>query len=146
MLAGGLDRLYLAGNRDLLELVGDWGLLVSKMVPGLASTQSRSLTRNHLLATLAGATVVVVAGYRSGALDVAGQAARLGRPIGAVPCPVTSAASFGTLRLLRNDVASMITEVEDINKLLDPSSGNTGHDFGRKAGIADPAARAGRSL
>jgi pyruvate/2-oxoglutarate dehydrogenase complex dihydrolipoamide dehydrogenase (E3) component len=45
--------------------------------------------------------VIVEAGSRSGSLNTAGHAKALGRPLGAVPGPVTSASSEGCHRLLR---------------------------------------------
>lgn len=49
ILAGGLDRPYPSGHRDLLERVGREGLLVSELPPGSAPTRRRFLARNRLL-------------------------------------------------------------------------------------------------
>ena len=51
--------------------------------------------RNRLVTGLCDAVVVVEAGWRSGSLNTAAHAATLGRALGAVPGPVTSAASAG---------------------------------------------------
>ena len=124
VLAAGLDRLYPMGNNDLLERTGDVGLLVSEMPPGSVPTRSRFLARNRVLGAISGVTVIVEAGHRSGALNVAARAAQLGRLIGAVPGPVTSAASAGTHRLLRENVASLVTDSRDVVSLLgSPSVG-----------------------
>jgi DNA processing protein len=56
--------------------------------------------RNRIIAALSATTVVVEAGERSGALLTAGFARSLGRPVGAVPGPITSPASAGPNRLL----------------------------------------------
>lgn len=90
VLPGGLDRLYPAGNQDLLERVGKSGLLVSELPPRTPPTKWRFLQRNRILAALSGAVVIVEAGYQSGSLNTATHAATLGRPVGAVPGPVTS--------------------------------------------------------
>ena len=71
-----------------------------------------------MIAALADATVVVEAGWRSGSLNTAGHAAALARPLGAVPGPVTSAASAGCHRLLREFDARCITGAEDVVELL----------------------------
>ena len=68
---------------------------VSEYPPGLRPARYRFLTRNRLVAALAGATVVVEAGLRSGAANTAAWARALGRPVCAVPGPVTSSASAG---------------------------------------------------
>lgn len=78
----------------------------------------RFLQRNRLIAALTDATVVVEAGWRSGSLNTAGHAAALGRELGAVPGPITSAASAGSHRLLREYAAACITSASDIRELL----------------------------
>ena len=85
-LAGGVDRAYPAGHRDLLDrIVGAGGAVVTEVPCGAAPTKWRFLARNRLIAAAADATVVVEAGWRSGSLNTAGHAATLGRPLGAVP-------------------------------------------------------------
>jgi len=68
VMVGGLDQLYPSRNQELLERVGDLGLLASEMAPGATPTKWRFLARNRILSALSGATVVVEAGYRSGSL------------------------------------------------------------------------------
>lgn len=48
VLACGLDRLYPAGRNELLNLIGDVGLLVSELPPGATPTRHRFLARNRL--------------------------------------------------------------------------------------------------
>jgi DNA processing protein len=63
------------------------------------------------------ATVVLEAGWRSGSLNTAGHAASLGRPLGAVPGPVTSAASAGCHRLIRDFDAQCVTNADEMAEL-----------------------------
>ena len=65
MLAGGIDVPYPAGHAALLHRIGEQGLRVSEYPPGVRPARHRFLTRNRLVAALAGATVVVEAGVRS---------------------------------------------------------------------------------
>lgn len=118
ILAGGLDRLYPAGHSDLLQRIAAKGLLLSELPPGHAPTRMRFLQRGRLIAALSEATVVVEAGYRSGSLAIAEQARSLGRTVAAVPGPVTSAASAGAHRLLRDHKALLVTDVHDLHSLL----------------------------
>lgn len=118
VLAGGLDRLYPRGNTELLARIGERHLLVSEAPPGTAPTRWRFLSRNRLIAALSRATVVVEASWRSGALSTARHADQLSRPVGAVPGPITSAASAGCHRLLREHGAVLITEPDDVLDLL----------------------------
>lgn len=117
VLAGGVDRPYPSGHRDLLERVGDVGALVSELPPGSVPTRHRFLTRSRLLAAMSAATVVVEAGARSGALRVASEARQLGRQVGAVPGPVTSATSHGPHELLRTGHAHLVTSAPDVEQL-----------------------------
>ncbi|RLQ85873.1 DNA-processing protein DprA [Mycetocola zhadangensis] len=65
------------------------------------------------------ATVVLEAGWRSGSLNTAGHAAALGRPLGAVPGSVTSAASAGCHRLIREYGATCVTNADEMAELVD---------------------------
>jgi DNA processing protein len=78
--------------------------------------------RNRLIAAASDATVVVEAGRRSGSLNTAGHAAALGRPLGAVPGPITSSTSAGCHRLLREYDAVCITSAADVVELVLGSS------------------------
>lgn len=118
LLAGGVDRSYPAGHAGLIERVAASGAVVSEVPCGAAPTKWRFLQRNRLIAALSDATIVVEAGWRSGSLNTAGHAASLGRRLGAVPGPVTSAASAGTHRLLREYDAACITSAADVRELL----------------------------
>src|SRR5690606_5565399 len=84
LLAGGVDRPYPAGHRELFDRIIASGALVAETPCGTAPTKWRFLARNRLIAALGAATVVVEAGWRSGSLNTAGHAAALGRPLGAV--------------------------------------------------------------
>lgn len=118
LLAGGVDRPYPAGHTDLLQRIARTGAVVSEVPCGAAPTKWRFLARNRLIAAIADATVVVEAGWRSGSLNTAGHAASLGRAVGAVPGPVTSGASAGCHRMLREYDATCITSAADVRELL----------------------------
>lgn len=116
-LAGGVDRAYPAGHQQLIRQIADEGAVVSEVPCGAAPTKWRFLARNRLIAALGHATVVVEAGWRSGSLNTAGHAASLGRPLGAVPGPVTSASSSGCHRLLREYDAVCVTSAAEVREL-----------------------------
>ncbi|BBY32261.1 DNA protecting protein DprA [Mycolicibacter minnesotensis] len=117
VLAGGIDIAYPAGHSALLHRIGTHGLLVTEYPPGVRPARYRFLTRNRLVAALAGATVVVEAGLRSGAANTAAWARLLGRPVAAVPGPVTSAASAGCHVLLRGG-AELVTRADEVIELV----------------------------
>ena len=123
-LAGGVDRAYPAGHQQLIRQIAGRGAVVSEPPCGAAPTKWRFLARNRLIAALGQATVVIEAGWRSGSLNTAGHAAALGRPLGAVPGPVTSAASAGCHRLLREYDAQCVTSAEEVRELWGASGGS----------------------
>jgi DNA processing protein len=116
-LAGGVDRFYPMGHDALLTRIVQTGAVISELPCGAAPTKWRFLQRNRLIAATSAATVVLEAGIRSGSLNTAGHAAALGRPLGAVPGPVTSPASAGCHRLLREYDAVCVVDAEQMAEL-----------------------------
>jgi DNA processing protein len=116
-LAGGVDRYYPSGHDALLTRIAEEGAVVSEMPVSSSPTKWRLLSRNRLIAASTHATVVVEAGWRSGSLNTAGHANQLGRPVGAVPGPITSAASVGCHRLIRDYGATLITNTDEAAEL-----------------------------
>lgn len=117
-LAGGVDRPYPRGHENLLSHIAATGAVWSETPCGAAPTKWRFLTRNRLIAAMADAVVVVEAGWRSGSLNTAAHAATLGRALGAVPGPVTSAASAGCHRVLREFDGVCVTSSNDVLEML----------------------------
>jgi DNA processing protein len=118
VLAGGLDRPYPAAHKNLITAVANTGLVCSEVCPGTAPTRWRFLQRNRIIAALAAATLVTEAGARSGSINTAGHAAEIGRPVGAVPGQITSPASVGCHRLIREYGAELITNAHDVRALM----------------------------
>ncbi len=118
VLAGGADRAYPGAHDSLLERVSEAGAVCAEMIPGAAPTRWRFLMRNRIIAALSGATLVTEAGLRSGTLNTAGHAAELGRTIGAVPGPVTSTASAGCHKLIREYGAQLVTNAREACELV----------------------------
>jgi DNA processing protein len=132
-LAGGVDRFYPAGHDALLTKIVETGAVISELPCGQPPTRWRFLQRNRLIAAASQATIVLEAGWRSGSLNTAGHAAEIGRPLGAVPGPVTSAASAGCHRLIRDYGAALVTTADEMAELM---TGPTSR--------ADPAEHSGR--
>jgi DNA processing protein len=119
VLACGVDRAYPASHQLLLERIAASGLVVSEYPPGGVPGRHRFLVRNRLIAGLAAGTVVVEAGLRSGAQRTASDALSLGRPVMAVPGPVTSAMSVGCHQLVR-DGALLVTRSDEVLEEVAP--------------------------
>jgi DNA processing protein len=143
ILACGVDFPYPAGHADLFADIADQGLVISEWPPGRHPARVRFLIRNRVIAALSCGTVIVEAGERSGALNTARHAAELGRPLMAVPGPVTSAQSAGCHLIIREWGASCVTRATDIADLLSPLSAtdpqeSAGAAPGRGRGPATP--------
>lgn len=117
-LAGGVDRFYPSGHDALLARIMESGVVLAEAPCGYAPTKWRFLLRNRLIAASTQATIVMEAGWRSGSLNTANHAATLGRPLGVVPGPVTSASSAGCHRLLREYDAVCVTSASEMLELL----------------------------
>lgn len=140
-LAGGVDRFYPAGHESLLTRIAETGAVVSEVPCGQAPTKWRFLQRNRLIAAATAATVVVEAGWRSGSLNTAGHASALARPLGAVPGPVTSPASAGCHRLLREYDAVCVTDADQVVELVGGSPAELPGGAGAGAGGGAGAGR-----
>jgi DNA processing protein len=134
VMAGGVDRLYPAGNFDLLSAVMEKGVVLSEVPVGFAPHRSRFLARNRLIAA-ADATCVVEAAARSGALNTVNHALAFGRPVGAVPGPVTSASSQGCHALIRDGQAVLVAEAQHVMELAEPIGSGAVRE-GRRDGVA----------
>jgi DNA processing protein len=122
VLACGVDYAYPAGHAGLFAEIAEHGLVVSEWPPGRHPARLRFLVRNRTIAALTCGTVIVEAGERSGALNTARHAAQLGKPLMAVPGPVTSAQSAGCHRIIREWGATCVTRADDIIEMLSPLS------------------------
>ncbi|WP_131738009.1 DNA-processing protein DprA [Actinomadura roseirufa] len=114
IFANGVDVPYPASNEGLFAEMARRSLLVSESPPGVPPHRLRFLVRNRLIAALSRGSVIVEAEARSGALNTATWARRLGRVVMAVPGPVTSRTSVGCHRLLREEGTVLISRTAEI--------------------------------
>jgi DNA processing protein len=117
VLGTGIDVPYPVGHRALHRSIAARGLVVSENPPGATAHQGAFPRRNRIIAALAPVTIVVEAGFKSGALNTAAQALDLDRVVAAVPGPIDSEQSKGSNQLLR-DGAVVIACAEDALALL----------------------------
>jgi DNA processing protein len=112
VMGTGVDVPYPRSHRELHRSVGDKGLVISEQAPGSPAYQGSFPKRNRIIAALGRCTIVVEAGFKSGANSTARECQRLDRTVAAVPGPIDSPQSAGTNLLLR-DGAVMISSVAD---------------------------------
>jgi DNA processing protein len=127
VLGTGIDVPYPVGHRQLHRAIAERGLVVSENPPGMRAHLGAFPKRNRIIAALAPVTIVVEAGFRSGALNTASHALELGRVVAAVPGPIDSEQSRGSNQLLR-DGAVVIAAPDDALALLGVSEPRDGRE------------------
>jgi DNA processing protein len=118
VLGTGIDVPYPASNRPLHRKIRDHGLIISEAAPGAAAHRGSFPTRNRLIAALGQATIVVEAGWKSGALITADVANAIGRAVGIVPGPIDSPTSLGSNQRLRDGIGHCIAVIDDALELV----------------------------
>lgn len=121
--ACGIDQVYPARNKNLFSDIAQRpgrGCIVTEYPPEMPPHRHRFLTRNRLVAALTKGTVVVEAGWRSGALNTLSWAEGLGKVPMAVPGPITTNGSLGCNARLKEPTTQLVTSGEDVRELLSP--------------------------
>ncbi|MFC7679618.1 DNA-processing protein DprA [Paenibacillus sp. GCM10028914] len=113
VLGAGIDVIYPPENRSLYEEIATKGLIMSEYPPGTKAHPGFFPMRNRIIAGLTLGTLVVEADVRSGSLITADAALEAGRDVFAVPGPITSPKSHGTLDLIKQG-AKLVTCAQDI--------------------------------
>lgn len=113
VLGTAIDTVYPSEHSGLYQRIAQEGLLLSEYPIGTKSHPGLFPQRNRIIAGISRGTVVVEADIRSGSLITADQALEAGRDVFAVPGPITSPKSRGTLGLLKQG-AKIVTEPLDI--------------------------------
>ncbi len=127
----GVDVPYPAGHRALHAALVDRGTVVSEVEPGSLAGPGCFPRRNRIIAALSRVTVVVEAGFKSGAINTATHALELGRTVAAVPGRIDEERSAGSNRLIR-DGASVVADVDDLLMIYGIST--TFHTLGGSGG------------
>ncbi|WP_082096892.1 DNA-processing protein DprA [Paenibacillus wulumuqiensis] len=118
VLGTGINVIYPPENRSLYHTLSERGLIVSEYPIGTRSSPGLFPQRNRIIAGLSHGSVVVEADVRSGSLITADYAMDSNRDVFAVPGPITSPKSQGTLSLLKQG-AILVTGADDIIKEYD---------------------------
>jgi DNA processing protein len=113
VLGTGVDVPYPVGHRSLHLAIQAQGAVVSEVEPGTRAFRGCFPRRNRIIAALARVTVVVEAGFKSGAINTASQALDQGRLVAAVPGTIDDPRSAGSNLLIR-DGALVVADVEDM--------------------------------
>lgn len=146
VLAGGVDVPYPRAHTTLLARIAEEGAVVSESPLGESVRRQRFLTRNRVIAALGRATLVVEAADRSGTTATARAASAMNRPVLAVPGPISSAASAGCHRMIRDGLAILVADVPDLLDMLDLTHGRAARPGERMPHEGSPRSRDGLGL
>lgn len=136
VLGTGADVPYPAGHRTLHAEVARSGAVVSEMEPGMTAKPGCFPRRNRIIAALAQVTVVIEAGFKSGAINTANWAIEIGRTVAASPGHCDDPRAAGSNQLIR-DGAQVLCDVDDLLSLFELStSGHISETLG--VGPVDP--------
>lgn len=102
VLGAGVDVVYPPEHNRLHLEIAEQGLIVSEFPPGTRPSPGLFPLRNRIIAGLSRGVLIVEAAEKSGSLITADYALDCGRDVFAVPGPVTSPKSLGTLQLIKN--------------------------------------------
>lgn len=118
VLGCGVDICVPSSHQYLYDkIVTGGGCVVSTFPPGHQSTKGLFPARNALIAGLSQAVVVTEGAADSGALITAQYAEKMGRPVFAVPGPITSSLSQGTFSLLKKGAFPVSSAHEVLDRL-----------------------------
>jgi DNA processing protein len=102
-------------NRDVYErILNSNGLVISEIPPGVEVRPGFFATRNRILAGLSLGTIIVEAAKKSGSLITGNLAFEYSRLVFALPGNVSNKYSEGCNSLIKNGVAKLIENTEDI--------------------------------
>ena len=113
VLGCGVDVIYPAENRNLMQRIVEQGAVISEYALGTPPERSNFPPRNRIISGLSLGVVVVEAAQRSGALITADFAAEQGREVFAVPGNMFNRTSKGCNRLIQQG-AKLLLDVDDI--------------------------------
>jgi DNA processing protein len=121
VLGNGFGVVYPAANRELYDRMVAHGCLVTEHAPGERPHAGSFPRRNRLISGLSKAVVVIEADKQSGALVTADAGLEQGRPILAVPGPITSRMSTGTNNLIQQGAKPALTAADILEEIGVPA-------------------------
>ncbi len=131
-VGSGLDRVYPAAHADLARKIAESGAVLSEYPPGVKPHARNFPRRNRILSGMTLGTLVVEAGYRSGALLTVTHALEQNREVFAVPGSALSERSSGANWLIQQG-AKLVIDVQDILEELNIAG------LGDQLGLSAPA-------
>lgn len=118
VLPGGIDMIYPSVHSSVADKMVDQGGLLTEMPPGTIPEKEYFPVRNRIIAGICEAVLVVESGKSGGSMITAYLAQGYHREVLAVPGRINDPYSEGPNRLIRDQVAHMVTSAEQIADIL----------------------------
>ena len=118
VFAHGFGSLYPKAHKKYMAQVYEKGGFLTEFWYNEAALRENFLKRNRIVAGLSQATIVIESASRGGALATATIANSYSRDVFAVPGRSTDICSQGCNALIRDNKAALITNAEDLVKML----------------------------
>ncbi len=118
VLGCGVDCPYPRENEKLYEdILDSGGLVISEYPLGMSASKGTFPARNRIIAGISMAVLITEAAEDSGSLITAEHAIKQSKKVFAVPGPITSQMSRGTLTLLKHGAVLVSSSDDIINEL-----------------------------
>lgn len=114
VLAGGLNHIYPASNYYLAKQMCENNLILSENNPNIEPSAYLFPIRNRIIAGLSNAVLITEAGEKSGSLHTANYAIEFNKVLFAVPGRINADLSKGTNKLIKDNMAKITLEPEDV--------------------------------
>lgn len=119
VLGSGLNRVYPKEHlEDFDEIIEKGGCVISEHELGVEIESYKFATRNRIIAGLSDGVLVVEAGIKSGTEITAYCANEFNRDVFAIPGSIYSDKSIGCNNLIKNNIAHLVVNYEDIVNCL----------------------------
>ncbi len=123
----GLDLMYPAQHKSLVEKMMIQGGMVTEYRAGCFVDKKNFVSRNRIIAGLSDVILVVESGEKGGALFTAEFANSYNRDVCAIPGRVGDSYSAGCNQLIKSHQAVMVESAEEIEKLMNWDVAKTTH-------------------
>lgn len=113
-VAHGLDQIYPSIHKSLATRMSDNGGIISEFISQTPIAPEMFPMRNRIIAGMSDCTIVIQTDLRGGSMITAHTAHSYGREVFAVPGRASDPLSRGCHKLIRTNVAAILTSGEDL--------------------------------
>lgn len=118
VLGCGLNYPYLNANKKLRENISENGALISEFPPDYRASKNTFPIRNRIISALSLGTVIIEAGFKSGALITARHAAEQGRDVFVIPGNPSAEHYKGSNLLIKDGAKPLLTAMDILEEYI----------------------------